>query len=121
MKYSYQAKDISGKKIKGIMEARSKEAVLDFLASENLFPIEVVEGGEKTGKDVMKQEITFFEKISPTDVAVFSRQLAIMLASSVPLADAIEALGDQTKKVSFKIKYIRSQETLERELAFQRP
>ena len=104
MKYSYQAKDISGKKIKGIMEARSKEAVLDFLASENLFPIEVVEGGEKTGKDVMKQEITFFEKISPTDVAVFSRQLAIMLASSVPLADAIEALGDQTKKVSFKNK-----------------
>lgn len=104
MKYFYQAKDISGKKVKGFVEARSRDAVLEFLNDEKLFPIEVKESGGSSsleGKDIMKQKITLFESVSMKDVAIFSRQFAIMLESNVPPAEALEALSEQTAKASF--------------------
>jgi len=38
------------------------------------------------------------------DVAIFSRQLSIMIDSNVPPAEAIEALGDQTRNAYYKEK-----------------
>ena len=104
MKYSYQAKDITGARKKGVVEARSKEDVLNFLNVEKLFPLEVVELGEDGGKGVLNQNISFLTGVSAKEVAIFSRQLAIMIESNVPPAEAIEALGDQTKNVFFKEK-----------------
>jgi len=104
MKYSYQAKDINGNKKRGMVEARSKEDVLNFLNGERLFPLEVIELGEDGNRNVMNKNITLFSSVSMKDVAIFSRQLAIMIDSNVPPAEAIEALGDQTKNVAFKEK-----------------
>ncbi|MFA5228274.1 MAG: type II secretion system F family protein [Candidatus Paceibacterota bacterium] len=102
MKFQYQAKDINGNKKSGTIDARSREEVLSFLSSDNLFPIEVVEQVAERDKPVMERKITFFEGVSMKDVAVFSRQLSIMIDSNVPPAEAIEALGDQTRNAFFK-------------------
>lgn len=104
MKYSYQAKDIKGNKQSGVIEAASRDAVLEVLSKDNLFPIEVSESEGKKKGGVMNKKITLFERVSMKDVAMFSRQLAIMIDSSVPPAEAIEALGDQTKNVAFREK-----------------
>ena len=52
----------------------------------------------------MNKKITLFERVSMKDVAMFSRQLAIMIDSNVPPAEAIEALADQTKNAAFREK-----------------
>jgi len=104
MKYSYQAKDSAGIKKTGTIEARSKEAVLDFLSNEGLFPIEVLQQGSEKEKGALDRKITLFEGVSMKDVAIFSRQLSIMIDSNVPPAEAIEALGDQTRNAFFKEK-----------------
>jgi type II secretory pathway component PulF len=104
MKYSYQAKDIEGNKKRGMVEARSKEDVLNFLNGANLFPLEVVELGKDGSRNLMNKKIVLFSGISMKDVAIFSRQLAIMIDSNVPPAEAIDALGDQNRNVVFKEK-----------------
>lgn len=104
MKYSYQAKDARGSKQSGVIEAVSKDAALEVLSQNNLFPIEVNEVKEKGAGITMNKKITLFERISMKDVAMFSRQIAIMIDSNVPPAEAIEALGDQTRNVAFKEK-----------------
>jgi len=104
MKYSYQAKDSAGIKKTGIIEARSKEAVLDFLSNDGLFPIEVVQQESEKEKGALDRKITLFEGVSMKDVAIFSRQLSIMIDSNVPPAEAVEALGDQTRNAFFKEK-----------------
>jgi len=43
MKYSFVARDLKGKQQKGTIEASSREAVLDILASQNLFPVAIEE------------------------------------------------------------------------------
>ena len=106
MKYIYQAKDINGLAKTGIIDASSREAALEVLNNSGLFPIEVREEGSKgEGKGLdMKINIKLFSKISTKDVAMFSRQLAIMVDSNVPPAEAIDALGDQTKNKELKEK-----------------
>lgn len=102
MKYYYQAKDAKGETKKGMMEAASKDAVLEVLSKNNFFPLEIKETGVKEA--AMNKKITLFERVSMKDVAMFSRQLAIMIDSNVPPAEAIEALGDQTKNTAFREK-----------------
>lgn len=105
MKYVYQAKDQKGLTKTGTLEASSKEVALEVLNNNGLFPIEVNEegAGKKDALDV-KINIKFLGKTSMKDVAMFSRQLAIMVDSNVPPAEAIDALGDQTKNKDFKEK-----------------
>jgi type IV pilus assembly protein PilC len=103
MKYFYQAKDIKGVAKSGVLEASSKEAALEVLSSNGLFPMEVnEEGGQKKG--LLDLKINLFSGVSVKDVAMFSRQLSIMVDSNVPPAEAIDALGDQTKNKDFKEK-----------------
>ncbi len=107
MKYSYQARDIKGGKQVGIIEASSKEVALEVLSDNNLFPLEIREAGEKTDGKGMNFKIHLFEGVSQKDVAMFSRQLAIMIDSSVPPAEAIEALGKQSRNKYFKEKIFK--------------
>lgn len=104
MKYSYQAKDIKGGAQAGVIEAASKEAALEVLSKNGFFPMQVREigTGEKAG--IMNKKIALFTGVSTKDVAMFSRQLSIMIDSNVPPAEAIEALGDQTKNAAFREK-----------------
>jgi type IV pilus assembly protein PilC len=106
MKYLYQAKDIKGVTKSGVIEASSKEAALEVLNNNGLFPIEINEESEEKNKDVLNKKISIklFNQTSMKDVAMFSRQLAIMIDSNVPPAEAIDALGDQTKNQDFKEK-----------------
>jgi len=103
MKYFYQAKDIKGVNKTGVIEASSKDIALEVLSNNGLFPTDVRGEGEK-GKNSLdiKINISFFNRVSAKDVAMFSRQLAIMVDSNVPPAEAIDALGDQTKNKTFK-------------------
>ncbi|MFA5755237.1 MAG: hypothetical protein WC909_02690 [Candidatus Paceibacterota bacterium] len=89
MKYSYQAKTRDGTKKSGIIDARSKETVLDFLDAEELFPIEVIKIKDEGEKDLTKRNISLFKGVSMKDVAIFSRQLSIMIESNVPPAEAV--------------------------------
>lgn len=103
MRYFYQARDIKGVGQSGIIEASSKEGALDVLSQNGLFPIEVVEEGarKRIGLDT---KISLFSGVSMKDVAIFSRQLSIMIDSNVPPAEALDALAEQTRNVSFKEK-----------------
>lgn len=106
MKYLYQAKDMKGVSNSGVIEATSREAALEVLSNNGLFPIEIKEEQDDKNKDVLNKKISIklFSGTSMKDVAMFSRQLAIMIDSNVPPAEAIDALGDQTKNKDFKEK-----------------
>jgi len=108
MKYFFVAKDPKGKSQKGIIEASSREAVLDILASQNFFPISIEE--ESTGKSFLNRKITFFGGVSHKDVVMFSRQLAIMIDANVSPSEALDTLAAQTRNATFKEKIYKISE-----------
>jgi len=101
MRFSYQARTKEGKIQSGVIEASSEEAALEVLHKNELYPTLI----EKIQiKPVLFQEIKLFKRISYKEIVVFSRQLATMLDSKVPPAEALDALADQTRNPDFQEK-----------------
>jgi type IV pilus assembly protein PilC len=83
--YSWEGVDKSGKKVKGEMEAANVAYVNATLRRQGVNPTRV-------GK-VRKPLFTIKKKITPKDVAVFTRQLATMLQAGIPVAQAFDIVG----------------------------
>ncbi len=90
--FSYTGKSPEGKKIKDIIEAASKEEVLNQLRSKNITVIDISEAAKQQGSG----------KIKSGDIAVFARQFASLIASGITLVRSLDILADQVEKSSFK-------------------
>lgn len=91
--YSYDAFSKDGKKVTGIIDAPSIEGLREQLVRQGLFPISIVLAGDKSEGGFLKR--LFQGSISVKDKILFSKQLAILLKSGVPLMQAIELLTEQ--------------------------
>ncbi len=83
--YSWEGVDRSGKKVRGEMGAVSVAYVNATLRRQGVNPTKVVK--------VRKALFTFKKKITPKDVAIFTRQLATMLQAGIPVAQAFDIVG----------------------------
>ena len=91
--YAYEAFSKDGKKVRGTVDAPSADALKEQLARQGLFPTKIeLSGGTSTGGFIKR----LFEK-KPTikDKILFSKQLAVLLKSGVPILQSIELLIEQ--------------------------
>ncbi len=91
--YYYQAFSKDGKKVNGYLDAGSEVAVKEQLQRKGIYPtkIERAVGGQKKS---WWQRLT--EKgVSPKELILFTKQLAVLLKAGVPLLQAFELLSEQ--------------------------
>ncbi|WP_279237564.1 type II secretion system F family protein [Dyella sedimenti] len=93
--YDWVALDKRGKRMKGEMPAKNASLVKAELRRQGMNPQTVRERSKPlfgaTGSTV-----------KPRDVAIFSRQIATMMASGVPMVQAFEIIADGQKNIRFK-------------------
>ncbi|MBM3206173.1 MAG: type II secretion system F family protein [Candidatus Staskawiczbacteria bacterium] len=99
MRFNYKARSRDGKIEVGSIEAYSKEAAVSLLQKYNIFVTQVDEVSQK--KSFFKN-ISIENKVSKKDLAIFFRQLAVMMESQVPVVQSLQSLAAETKKKSFK-------------------
>ncbi|WP_201313634.1 type II secretion system F family protein [Dyella sp. EPa41] len=104
--YEWVALDKRGKRMKGEMTAKNASLVKAELRRQGMNPQTVRERGKPlfgaTGSTV-----------KPGDVAIFSRQIATMMASGVPMVQAFEIIADGQKNVRFKNMLTDVKQTIE--------
>src|SRR4030067_1319478 len=83
--FMWEGLDKQGKKVKGIMEAASVAYVNATLRRQGINRVKVA----KQRKAAFK----FKKKITTKDIAVFTRQLATMLTSGIPMAQSFDIVG----------------------------
>jgi type IV pilus assembly protein PilC len=83
--FLWEGVDKQGRKVKGEMQAASTEFVNATLRRQGITPGRVA----KPRKELFR----FKKPIKPKDIAVFTRQLATMLTSGIPVAQAFEIVG----------------------------
>ncbi len=83
--FLWEGIDKQGKKVKGIMEAASVAYVNATLRRQGVNPVKVA----KQRKIAFK----FKKKITSKDISVFTRQLATMLMSGIPIAQSFDIVG----------------------------
>ena len=92
-KFSYIATNPSSGVVRGELRAIGEDSALLQLERLGLDPISVSEKKES----ILDLELTFFEKVKPTDIYNFTRQLSVMLKAGVPVVDALDSVhSDQT-------------------------
>jgi len=110
MKFNYQARTKEGQIQKGIIEASSEEAALTILQKYGLYItfLELIKPAP-----IYAKQVNFFKRLSQKDVVVFSRQLAIMFRSQVPILEALAAIARQSEKPDFKERILKISEEVE--------
>jgi type IV pilus assembly protein PilC len=104
--YEWIALDKRGKRMKGDMPAKNATLVKAELRRQGMNPQTVRERSKPlfgaTGST-----------IKPGDVAIFSRQIATMMASGVPMIQAFDIIADGQKNVRFKNVLIEVKQSIE--------
>lgn len=85
--FVWEGTDKSGKRVKGEMSGQSDALVKANLRRQGVNPLKV----KKKPKSLFNKSGK--SKITPKDITVFSRQLATMMSSGVPLVQAFEIVG----------------------------
>jgi type IV pilus assembly protein PilC len=81
--FQWEGMDKKGQKIKGRSLAPSEQALRAELRRQGVAPTRIKKQSTQLGGG----------KVNPGDIAVFSRQLATMLAAGIPLVQAFEIVG----------------------------
>jgi type IV pilus assembly protein PilC len=95
--YVFKAIDLAGVKAKGEVEADSKQAVSDQLKSRGLVVLDIAD--KHSSREI---NLTFFESVNATELAVFARQLATMISSGMSILRALYVLEEQTESKMLK-------------------
>jgi type IV pilus assembly protein PilC len=82
--FTWEAKDVKGARVKGKLVAANEAAVRANLRRQGLVPTRI----KKQSKLFQKTQ-----KITTTDIAIFSRQLATMMSAGIPLVQAFDIVG----------------------------
>lgn len=118
MLYTYQATDISGRLIKGLMEARDENTLVAKLRDMGYYPISVeTPGAEKS--EVRRFSLKpFSRRISGRDVLRLTNELSSLLEAGLPLDRSLSVLAEIETNEAFKrvildiVKGIRGGSTL---------
>src|SRR5271155_836312 len=95
--YVFKAMDLTGAKAAGEVEAVSKQAAADQLKARGLIILDVAD--KHTSREI---EFAFMKRVKAAELAVFSRQLATMIASGMSILRSLYVLEEQTENKFLK-------------------
>ncbi len=95
--YAFKATDLKGGQLHGTVEAETKQAVTDQLKSRGLIVLEIAE--KKSLKDF---NFNVWERVTLSELAVVSRQLATMVSSGMTILRALFVLEEQVENQRLK-------------------
>ena len=111
--FTYKAMDLAGAPLRGQVEAETKQAVSDQLKSRGLIIVDIAE--KHHSREI---NLTLFERITLSDLAIFSRQLSTMVSSGMTILRALFVLEEQTEIEKLKAVIVAVRKDVEAGLAF---
>ena len=100
--FDYQAVDSKGKIKKGVIEGDTPRHARGLLREQGLMPTEVTPSLQKAKQDGKKSRFGGSKKISTTELALITRQLATLVESGLPLEESLIAVAEQCDKNTIK-------------------
>ncbi len=97
--FTYSARDSKGKELKGKLEARDAQAVVEILQDKGLVVVNVK---EKASIDLEELGQVNIGGVPMKDKVVFMRQLATMVGAGLPLTRGLQVLEQQIANPMFK-------------------
>ncbi len=101
--FEYVALDPAGKQKKGILEGDTPRQIRQLLREKKLIPLEVESVTSNKKTQANSAESGFFRtKISASDLALITRQIATLVRAAIPVEETIKAVAEQCEKAKQK-------------------
>ena len=97
--YRYKARDKFGAPLTGTIDTSGRDAVASQLDNLGFIPVSIEE--ERTSF-FASPFLSYFQRISPEDLIIFSRQLATLINAGLPFITSFDALVEQTENKRLK-------------------
>lgn len=91
--YTYQALSKDGKKTSGTLDAATQDTARQQLSRQGLFVVSIIPAASAKHQTLLQR--IFARRITTKEKVLFTKQLAILLRSGVPLLQAFELLTEQ--------------------------
>lgn len=95
--YTFEAIDAQGQSQRGTLEADTARAARSILRARALVPLSVQALGADTGRGIASVVVWHKPVFTPTQLAVWTRQLAGLVAAGLPLERALSLLADESE------------------------
>ena len=100
--FAYKAINAKGKNTSGVLEGDNARQIRQQLREKGLVPIEVEQVAEKSSGSSSGGFQLFKPRISASDLALLTRQLATLIESALPIEEALLAVAEQSEKTRQK-------------------
>lgn len=100
--FNYAALDQQGKSQKGLIEAESKRQARQLLRDKGWTPLNVEDNAGADLQQAGRSLGAARGAVSVSELAAFTRQMAIVLQAGIPLEEALSAVGRQTAKARLR-------------------
>ena len=109
--FQYEAIEVGGNTVKGVIDADDRKGALQLLGKRGLFPSSLeasINKGNGTtsavlpAKETRKSEIRFGTGIRRKEVTAFTREMAALLGAGIPIPQALDGLGDEEENPALK-------------------
>ncbi len=100
--YDYKGLDLQGKNAAGIIDADNPRMARLKLRDSGIFPTEVLPAHQEAVSPLSRPVSLFSEKVTLSETAVMTRQLATLVGAGIPLMEALTALTEQIEKEAAK-------------------
>lgn len=98
--FNYKAKDLSGRNIRGRVEAVDEQVAANILRDKNLFVIKISRRMHFFLIDKIVEKL--FHRIKVKDGVIFFRQLSVLISANIPLVQGLNILAKQTTNETFR-------------------
>jgi general secretion pathway protein F len=95
--FAYQALDAKGRRKEGMIEADSARQARQALRDQGLTPLALTEAVEQVRQQTQSRS-WLQPRISTSELALLTRQLATLVAAALPIEEALKAVAQQTEK-----------------------
>ena len=97
--FEYTALDAAGRRHKGVLEGDTARQVRSLLCDKALLPVTVAEvAAQESRTQRAAGSFTLLRRVSTTDLALLTRQLATLVRAGLPLEEALLAVSQQTER-----------------------
>jgi type IV pilus assembly protein PilC len=120
--FQYTARDKAGKSTSGMMDAENRQDLLQKLRDKGLVPTSIVDG-QGARPAAGRKAIPFMgtvkgKKVKADEMVLFTRSLATMVNSGLPLLQGIDIMIEQTESLNFKAVLTQVGQDIEAGLTF---
>ena len=100
--FEYSALDDGGRQKKGVIEGDSPKSARQILRSQGLTPLDLNPVSQKDRTTTKSSFLSFGKRMSSSELALFTRQLATLLQAGTPLEEALRTSAKQSEKAHVK-------------------